>query len=197
MSRVIAISADMECTAWDKVGGDLIVMAFVEILEDLTLGREAIFYAAPRSPKYWTKKAEEIHGISFWKAKGFPKAIDSCIGLLNWLKPLESHFPLPMVYHATGKLDFRWIEAHFRKEEIHTSLYKCFREDDELQISTLSLARKHYKNLPNHKLPTVAEHLGIELDHHEALSDARAAALIWIAVQKNEKTFTGELTLEN
>ncbi|MEQ8666044.1 MAG: 3'-5' exonuclease [Rhodospirillales bacterium] len=36
-------------------------------------------------------------------------------------------------------------------------------------------------DLPSHKLNVVCEHLGIPLDHHEALSDARACARIAIA----------------
>ena len=47
---------------------------------------------------------------------------------------------------------------------------------------TVELARKLYPNLRNHKLNTVCEYMGIELNHHEASSDARACALI---VQKS------------
>jgi DNA polymerase-3 subunit epsilon len=39
-------------------------------------------------------------------------------------------------------------------------------------------------SLPRHNLPTVCEHLGIELRHHDALSDAEACARIMVAVQQ-------------
>jgi DNA polymerase-3 subunit epsilon len=43
---------------------------------------------------------------------------------------------------------------------------------------TCRAARRNLPHLANHKLSTVSNHYGIELNHHEALSDARAAALI-------------------
>jgi DNA polymerase III subunit epsilon len=45
---------------------------------------------------------------------------------------------------------------------------------------TLSLSRKNWPFLYNHKLNTVCEYLGIELAHHNALSDALACGSIWI-----------------
>ena len=42
-----------------------------------------------------------------------------------------------------------------------------------------NIARKAWPKLTNHKLNTVAEHLAITFDHHNALEDARAAALIY------------------
>lgn len=43
---------------------------------------------------------------------------------------------------------------------------------------TCRAARKKLPHLVNHKLSTVCSHYSIDLNHHEALSDARAAALI-------------------
>ena len=47
---------------------------------------------------------------------------------------------------------------------------------------TVELSKKIYPRIKNHKLNTVCEYMGIELNHHEASSDARACALI---VQKS------------
>lgn len=44
-------------------------------------------------------------------------------------------------------------------------------------LCTVQLARKTW-DLPKNKLPNVCEHLGISLDHHNALSDAEACARI-------------------
>lgn len=49
-------------------------------------------------------------------------------------------------------------------------------------VCTVKLAKKHLPHLYNHKLNTVSEYFGIELNHHEALSDARAAALIMLEI---------------
>ena len=45
---------------------------------------------------------------------------------------------------------------------------------------TVRAAREAW-DLPSHKLNVVCEHLGIALDHHEALSDARTCARIALA----------------
>ncbi len=65
-------------------------------------------------------------------------------------------------------------------------LSKCLRHYgiDWLELApyacTCRMARRCYPELPNHKLNTLTEHLGIELDHHRAGSDSRAAALLLI-----------------
>lgn len=46
---------------------------------------------------------------------------------------------------------------------------------------TVRAARKAWGELPSHKLNVVSDHLGIELQHHDAASDAEACAKIAIA----------------
>lgn len=44
---------------------------------------------------------------------------------------------------------------------------------------TVVLARRHCRELPDHRLPTVAAHFGLgEFSHHDACADARTCALI-------------------
>ena len=49
------------------------------------------------------------------------------------------------------------------------------------------MSQKVLPELKNHKLDTICDALGIELDHHNALSDAKACAniLIHCLTQKN------------
>lgn len=51
-----------------------------------------------------------------------------------------------------------------------------------ISIDTVEISRKIFRNLKNHKLNTVAAHLGIELNHHNALSDAMACLQIFMFV---------------
>jgi DNA polymerase-3 subunit epsilon len=51
-------------------------------------------------------------------------------------------------------------------------------------IDTVRLARDTWNIFPT-KLPNVCQHLGIELNHHEALSDAEACAKIVMAALKH------------
>lgn len=48
---------------------------------------------------------------------------------------------------------------------------------------TVKWSRRTF-DLPRVNLPTVCEHLGIELDHHHALSDAEACARVMMEVQR-------------
>lgn len=45
-------------------------------------------------------------------------------------------------------------------------------------VCTVWGARKLFPKLANHQLSTVCNHIGYNLNHHEALSDARGAAMI-------------------
>jgi len=57
---------------------------------------------------------------------------------------------------------------------------------------TVSMARKVWPALANHKLNSVCDHCGIELQHHDAASDAAACARIALAGQRQ----IGSPTLE-
>ena len=49
-------------------------------------------------------------------------------------------------------------------------------------------SKKVWPSLFNHKLSTMADHLGISFKHHDALEDARAAALVTLAALENSET---------
>lgn len=51
-------------------------------------------------------------------------------------------------------------------------------------ICTVELTRDQWPDLPNHKLNTLCEYLNIELNHHEALSDAIACANVFLKASK-------------
>ncbi|GEL66639.1 3'-5' exonuclease [Marinilactibacillus psychrotolerans] len=55
-------------------------------------------------------------------------------------------------------------------------------------LCTVQSSRRLLKQLPNHKLNTVAAHYGIPLNHHHALDDARACAKILINQEKEYGT---------
>ena len=52
---------------------------------------------------------------------------------------------------------------------------------------TLAASRVVWPNLPAHDLGTVARHLGVELDHHNAGSDANATARMILAMLKENR----------
>ncbi|WP_153461892.1 3'-5' exonuclease [Sediminibacillus terrae] len=54
-------------------------------------------------------------------------------------------------------------------------------------LCTVTMSKKVWPELPNHKLHTVAAHNGIEFFHHNALEDARAAALLMVEAIKHQQ----------
>lgn len=59
-------------------------------------------------------------------------------------------------------------------------------------IDSLEVARKMYPQLRNHKLNTVCEYLSIQLNHHDALSDAKGSALIAMNTMADMQEFDVE-----
>ena len=201
--KVIALAVDHETTGFDKVGGDIIATGMVEILEDYTLGREVVFYSKPVSTKYWGAEAEEIHGISYFKAMTFPTRRENIMAMMEWLTPLMDQFPLKMVYHANGLFDFDWLKMHFIKEDLEKSFYRAFSID--LAESTVKLTRDNIthltkvntkgKTIKSAALDVVSKYYEIELIHHDPLSDARACAQIWCNIKQGIGLWSGELAL--
>lgn len=80
---------------------------------------------------------------------------------------------LPFVAHNAG-FDMGVLRALISHYDLHqpSIRYAC----------TVTGSRKTYDCLPNHRLSTVSDHLGIALNHHQALDDARACAKIMIDI---------------
>lgn len=55
---------------------------------------------------------------------------------------------------------------------------------------TYLLSKKILNELPSHRLNNLAAYFGLELNHHDALEDARAAALILIKLMERKEQFT-------
>lgn len=64
---------------------------------------------------------------------------------------------------------------------------------DASYACTVEISRKVWPDLPNHKLDTVADHLGFTFRHHQALDDARACARIVCAAAER----TGASSVED
>ncbi|PZQ63445.1 MAG: transposase [Phenylobacterium zucineum] len=56
-------------------------------------------------------------------------------------------------------------------------------------LDSVQVARHAWPELPTHRLNALAEHLGLEHQHHDALSDARVAG--WVVVRAMEQTGLG------
>lgn len=141
------------------------------------LKNEITLYSAPRSKKRWSNGAEKIHGFCYEEAASFPDPRTTAIDFLKFLKPFkhERNRPILFVSHDTNGFDYRFIEWHYRMEEIHFSLWKVFQQ--EFKLSTIRMAEK--VGFKTNKLNNWSERLGFELDHHEVKSDRIACSKIF------------------
>lgn len=89
-------------------------------------------------------------------------------------------------------IDQQTIIAHNASFDIGVlkeSVKRCYEEQPHFEYAcSYRIAKKVWPNLYNHKLSTVANYLSIQFKHHDALEDARAAALITIEAMKNTRT---------
>lgn len=115
-------------------------------------------------PNYYNYHNSRVHGLTAQdtdKARVFPF-------VWNEIQPLIDG--LPLVAHNKG-FDERCLKAVFRTYQMDYPDYDFY--------CTLAESRRQLKYLPNHQLHTVAEDCGYILtDHHHALADAEACAVI-------------------
>lgn len=76
---------------------------------------------------------------------------------------------LPLAAH-NASFDMNVLRALFKTYAIEPGSLRY--------ICTVSVARKIFPMLDNHRLSTVADYLGLSLNHHQALDDARACGNI-------------------
>ena len=106
-----------------------------------------------------------IHGITSSQVKGAP----TFNFLWEKLDKFNSEKKVPFVCHFSG-FDIRVTESLLKHYGV------AFQE---IQFyDTYTIARKLWPQLVNHKLNTLSENFKIELNHHNASSDAQACALI-------------------
>jgi DNA polymerase-3 subunit epsilon len=88
------------------------------------------------------------------------------------------------------QLDGFWADATFLVAHNapfdHSVLEACcnqydLRPPEREFLCTVQIARQCWPDLENHKLPTVCKRLRIDLQHHDACSDALASAKILLA----------------
>lgn len=100
-----------------------------------------------------------IHGIAAAHVEGSP-----CFG--------EVHHIVDA--HLSGRLTVS--HSSFDRQALAKACAVHEREGIATRwLDSVTVARRAWPHLPNHKLGTLARHLGLVHRHHDALSDARAA----------------------
>ena len=112
----------------------------------------------------------QIHGIRPKDVQSEPKFDEL------WDSELRAFIKgYPLIAH-NAPFDMNVLRALIKTYSLDT--------DSMRYACTVSGSRKTFDCLMNHKLGTVSEHLGISLNHHQALDDARACAIIMLNIFK-------------
>ncbi len=115
------------------------------------------------APNFYNFFNTQIHGISASDtatADLFPQV---------WarIEPLIEDLPLIAHNSPFDEGCLRAVHSHYGMPYL-----------DRNFLCTCRLARRAFPKLPNHKLSTVAAHIGFDFTHHHALEDAEACAAI-------------------
>lgn len=207
MTKVLALAIDAEFTSFDMIGGDLITFGVTLVLDDLTLGASFYGEVRPRSTKYFTAKAQEVHGISYFKASQFPSSKETILRFMNWLMPIIGEFPLRTIYWGSWNFDLKWIENTFERAGCSSSFKKAFNLNKDSHINAFKLAKEKLKHINDnfvidqngkevnkkYSLDNVARFYGYEFNHHNAMDDAKTTAKVFIDLMNEKNTWTGKL----
>lgn len=105
----------------------------------------------------------EVHGIR-------PEHTEQSPGFAEvWAEALELIEDRPLIAH-NASFDVGVIRGCCASFDVAPPPHRY--------LCTVQLARRTWPELERHRLPIVAAHVGAELDHHDALSDAAACSSI-------------------
>ena len=125
---------------------------------------DRIYSLVRPTPNYYSYWTTNIHGISYDDTINAPNFFDIWSGILEKTKGL------PFVAH-NSPFDSSCLRAIYETSRLEYPNFDFY--------CTLRAARQKLPNLENHKLDTVAEYFGYNLEnHHHALADAEACAII-------------------
>ena len=128
----------------------------------------------------WT---QEIHGLTWFDVKDQPEFSQIGHEVLAHLTTAD------LVVAHNAPFDLRVLHALLDHSQLPAPNFphQC----------TLQLSRQTWPYLPNQRLSTLTTHLGIELNHHHAQSDAIAAGRVMAALNNLNRTLQIDLPPHN
>lgn len=166
--RLVALDVE---TA-DEKHQQICSIALVMIEDDRITGEWSSLVCPPSPPN---PRSVDVHGLT-WQ-------------MLHDQPPFAQVWPIALGLIADANADA--VVAHFAKFDRSALEGNCAAVGLAPLalpwICTVDLGRIAWPKpsvVADHRLPTLAAHLGIELKHHDALSDARACAKIYLAACK-------------
>lgn len=167
MAMSIQLAIDFETANYPR---DSAIALGISVIEgDAVTETKAWLFRPPGTRIYIRPDFIDIHGITPQDLKDKPQ-FD---GVWDEMKPYFDRADLLIAHNVGFDRTVLHAVAETYGIELPRFNWKC----------TVNLSRVMWPGLFNHKLPTVCEHLGISLSHHDAASDAEASARIFLAAQ--------------
>ena len=163
------LAIDFETANYQRTSACSIGMVKVE---EGTIVAERSFLIKPQ-PNYFIRSFIDIHHITSADVANAPYFGELWPTIHEWIEDAEV-----LVAH-NASFDMSVLRACLNMEMIHAYLPSS--------LCTVKLSRKMLDFLPNHRLDTVCDYFNIELDHHDALSDARGCAQVLLELNKLDK----------
>lgn len=137
------------------------------VVENGTVINEFSSFIRPTITDYFLKEfTDNIHGITYEMVKDAPTFYE----LWSDISDIIENSPLLVAHNSS--FDMGVLNSLITINGIETRIPEAY--------CTYKSARTLLPNLKNYKLSTLCSYFSIPLNHHEALSDARAAAKIAI-----------------
>jgi len=140
----------------------------IVVVKDGKIIEEFVSFIKPVPDYFLSRFTDDIHGISKETVADAPTFQEL------WGKISEFIEYAPVIVAHNAPFDMGVLKACLKYHDIRASLPG--------HLCTVKESRKKLPNLKNHTLSTVSDYFDIPLNHHEALSDARAAARIALAL---------------
>ena len=125
----------------------------------------------PKGHGWFLEEFIEVHGLTHLDVLDAPEFSAIAPEFLARLTPAD----LVVAHNAHFDL------GHLRETLNHFGL-AC---PEFEYLCTCQLARRVWPELPNHKLSTLAAHIGHEFSHHHAQADAETAGRVMLAMMKH------------
>jgi len=153
---------DFETTGLDATINEIVEIGAVKIKDGKII---ETFETLIKPKNSITEETTKIHGITNEMVENAPSIEQA----------------LPDFYKFTRGAVLSAYNIAFDYNFLHIAAKRQQYNFNNRQVDTMHLATKHLKGLKNYKLKTVAEHLGISLEHaHRAIHDTTATAEIFI-----------------
>lgn len=177
LASVDFCAVDLETTGVNPAFNKIVEIGAVRFRLDVETG---CFHTLVNPGVHIPENVVRIHGITDYMVSQSPALediLDDFIAFINGA----------VLVIQNPRFDLSFIERAFR---VHNTS-----RPELLALDTVRFAKKYFTGLPNHKLPTLASHLGLELTSHRALDDAVACMAVFLESLKgfgigSESTFS-------